>query len=150
MRSLVPLALAFALAAPAAATPPVPVAPAPNLKSVAHLQWRGGTDLELVKIKGRRFVVAGAQNNYNTTDSPGLRVVDVTKPTKPKVAGFLPCNTSQNDIQVRGTTAYLAVDFNQKASGYDSDCWTQLGDMAPKAGVVIVDIAKPTKPRAIG
>src|SRR3712207_262694 len=122
------------------------------MKHVAQLSWRGGTDLEFAKIGGRRYVVAGAQNNYNPTNSYGLRVVDVTNPVKPKVAGFLPCNTSQNDIQVKGRYAFLAIDGNQKADADDrSDCWSQLGrDMAPKLGVVVVDIGVPTKPRAIG
>lgn len=144
------IAAAAALAAQAAIVPSAVSAPG-TLKPVANIKWTGGTDLELVKIKGRRYVVAGAQNNYNPTNSPGLRVVDVTTPSKPKVAGFLPCNTSQNDIQVRGTLAFLAVDFNQKADPDGrSDCWSQLGDVAPQTGVVIVDIANPTKPRAVG
>jgi hypothetical protein len=149
MRRLVPLIAVLALAAPAHADPPGPLKPAPNLKAVAHLQWTGGTDLELVRIKGRRYVVAGAQNNYNPTDSPGLRVVDVTVATKPKVTGFLPCNTSQNDIQVQGHLAFLAVDFNQKPSSFDVDCFTELG-IGPKAGVVVVELADPRHPRAIG
>lgn len=154
MRRLLVATTALALAVPAAgsAAPPAGLAASPNLKPVAHLQWRGGTDLELTRIKGKRYVVAGAQNNYNATNSAGLRIVDVTNPVKPKVTGFLSCNASQNDVQVQGTRAYLAVDFNQK---FDidgrSDCWTQLGpDQAPKTGVVIVDIANPAKPRAIG
>jgi len=152
MRRPLVLAVTAALLVPVSghAAPPGPLAGAPNMKPVASLSWKGGTDLELVRIKGKRYVVAGAQNNYNKTSSPGLRVVNVDNPAKPKVTGFLPCNTSQNDIQVRGTTAYLAVDFNAK---YDMeerrDCWTQL-DTAPKTGVVVVDIANPARPTAVG
>ncbi|HVF03768.1 MAG TPA: hypothetical protein VNA20_02910 [Frankiaceae bacterium] len=151
MRRLLPFVAAVALAAPAGATPP-PFSAEPNLKAVANLKYTGGTDLEIVKIKGRRYVVAGAQNNYNpNVGLAGLRVVDVTNPAKPKVAGFLPCNTSQNDIQVRGTTAFLAVDGNAKGNPDDkSDCYSQLRGMAPKVGVVVVDLANPAKPRAVG
>lgn len=149
MRRLLVLTAVAALAAPAV-TAAAPAAPK-NVRPVANLKWTGGTDLEITKIKGRRYVVAGAQNNYNPTTSAGLRVVDVTNPAKPKVAGFLPCNTSQNDIQVRGTYAYLAIDGNTKGDAEGrSDCFTQLGGMAPKTGVVIVDIANPKKPRAVG
>ena len=138
------------IAASAAIAPPA-LSATPSLKAVANLKWTGGTDLELVKIKGRRYVVAGAQNNYNPTSSAGLRVVDVTNPARPKVAGFLPCNTSQNDIQVRGTLAFLAVDFNQKSDMEGRpDCFSQLGDMAPARGVVVVDIADPKRPRSVG
>ncbi|HEU0132361.1 MAG TPA: hypothetical protein VFQ85_15360 [Mycobacteriales bacterium] len=150
---LVVLGCALALATPATGTavPPARVSASSNMKPVAHLQWRGGTDLELARIKGRRYVVAGAQNNYNPTTSPGLRVVDVTNPAKPKVTGFLPCNTSQNDIQVQGTRAFLAVDFNAKLDvDGRKDCWTQLGGIAPKTGVVVVELADPAHPRAVG
>ncbi len=148
------LLAAVPLAVPATAAPYAPrekVNASSNLKAVAQLPWRGGTDLELTKIGGRRYVVAGAQNNYNPTASPGLRVVDVTNPAKPKVAGFLPCNTSQNDIQVKGRYAFIAVDFNAKSDreGRD-DCFSQAGDVTPAGGVVVVDIGNPRKPRAIG
>ena len=148
MRPLIALTAAVALAVPSG----LPAsAAAPSVKPVSRLSWRGGTDLELVKIKGRRYVVAGAQNNYNPTNGAGLRVVDVTNPAKPKVAGFLPCNSSQNDIQVRGTYAYMAVDFNQKGDRDGrNDCFSQLGDIAPAAGVVVIDIANPARPRAAG
>lgn len=150
MRRLLILAAVTALAAPASApAAPRPSAQASSIASVANLKYRGGTDLELVKIKGRRYVVAGAQNNYNPTTGAGLRVVDVTTPNKPKVVGFLPCNTSQNDIQVRGTYAYLAVDFNQKGDPAGrKDCFEQV-DAAPKPGVVVVDLANPAKPKAV-
>ncbi len=123
-----------------------------NMKTIKHLQWRGGTDLEFTTIKGRRYVVAGAQNNYNPTNSPGLRMVDVTNPKKPFVTGFLPCNTSQNDIQVKGRYAFLAVDFNAKYDADDRpDCFSQVSeDPAPAGGVVVVDIGNPRKPKAVG
>ncbi len=152
MRRLLALAAALPLTVSVAGSAAPPnLAATPNMKHVANLKWRGGTDLELVKIKGRRYVVAGAQNNYNDTGSAGLRVVDVTSPTKPKVAGYLPCNASQNDVQVRGTTAYMAVDFRQGVDpkGRTNDCWSQL-DVGPKEGVVVVDLKDPRKPRAVG
>lgn len=151
MRRLLILATVSALAAPAAMAPAAQAAGG-SIKPVANLKWVGGTDLEFVKIKGRRYAVAGAQNNYNPTTSPGLRVVDVTNPAKPKVTGFLPCNTSQNDIQVRGTYAFMAIDFNQKGDAEGrKDCFTQVHpDQAPKSGIVVVDLANPAKPRAVG
>ena len=157
-RLLVALLLALPTAASAAPSgPAVPAEPdeitaTPNAVQVGRLTYRGGTDLELTNIKGRRYVVAGAQNNYNPTDDPGLRVVDVTNPAKPTVAGYLPCNTSQNDVQVRGTYVYLAIDFNQKAQKLDrQDCYSQLGpDQNVAAGIVVIDIANPRKPRSVG
>ncbi|HVF19083.1 MAG TPA: hypothetical protein VNA14_02440 [Mycobacteriales bacterium] len=158
-RLLVALLLAVPTAAYAAPSPvPAPAAEpdeitaTPNAVQVGRITYRGGTDLELTKIKGRRYVVAGAQNNYNPTDDPGLRIVDVTNPAKPVVAGYLPCNTSQNDVQVKGTYVYLAIDFNQKAQKLErADCYSQLGDDQPIAGgVVVIDISNPKKPRSVG
>ena len=152
MRRPLVLALAAALLVPVTgnAAPPGPLAGAPNMKAVANLAWKGGTDLEHVRIKGKRYVVAGAQNNYNKTTSYGLRLVNVDNPLKPKVAGFLPCNASQNDIQVRGTTAFMAIDFYHRADGEERrDCWSQL-NVNPQPGVVVVDIANPARPTAVG
>jgi len=157
-RLLVALVVAVPTAAVAAPSRgPVPAAEdeitaTPNAVQVGRVVYRGGTDLELTRIKGRRYVVAGAQNNYNPTDDPGVRIVDVTNPAKPVVAGYLPCNTSQNDIQVKGTYVYLAIDFNQRAQKLDrADCFSQLGpDQAVAAGVVVIDVANPRKPRAVG
>jgi hypothetical protein len=150
MRRLLALAAALPLTLPLAVTAAPPLSATPNMKPVAHLQWRGGTDLEFLRIKGRRYVVQGAQNNYNDTGSAGLRVVDVTTPSKPKVTGYLPCNTSQNDIQVQGHLAFVAVDFNQKVDPKGRhDCWEQL-DRGVTEGIVIVELADPRHPKAIG
>ena len=150
MRRLISYGALVALAATMAPAGAAPSAQASTIKPVASIPYRGGTDLELVKIKGRRYVVAGAQNNYNPTKGFGLRVVDVTVPAKPKVVGFLPCNTSQNDIQIRGTYAFMAVDFNQKGDPDGrSDCFSQL-DLPPRPGVVVVDLANPARPRSVG
>lgn len=158
MRLLTAMLLTVPASATAAPSPsPAPREPdeitaTPNAVQVGRVAYRGGTDLELTRIRGRRYVVAGAQNNYNPTDDAGLRLVDVTNPAKPTVAGYLPCNTSQNDVQVRGTYVYLAIDFNQRPQKLErADCFSQLGpDQAVAAGVVVVDIANPRKPRAVG
>ncbi|HEX8002422.1 MAG TPA: hypothetical protein VF519_06970 [Mycobacteriales bacterium] len=151
MRRPLVLAVTAALCLPLTgnAAPPGPLAGAPNLKQVANLSWKGGTDLEITRIKGRRYVVAGAQNNYNKTTSYGLRVVDVENPAKPRVAGFLPCNASQNDVQVKGTLAFLAVDFYHRADGEERrDCWTQ-ARVNPAPGVMVIDISNPARPTAV-
>jgi hypothetical protein len=157
------LLLAAALLAPIAVAAPGSSAPAagpaaadeitasPNLKAVGRLPYRGGTDLELTTINKRRYVVAGAQNNYNPTTDYGVRIVDVTNPARPTVAGFVPCNVSQTDVQVKGGFIYVAVDFGQKGDGGENrtDCWTQM-NVSPQAGMIIIDARNPKKPRAVG
>jgi hypothetical protein len=163
-RRLAAAAAALTLASPVLAhatggTPSVAARPqaaaadpatAVNVKSAARVPYRGGTDLELWRWKGRRYVISGAQNNYNPTTSYGLRVVDVTRPTRPTVAGFMPCNASQNDIQVRGRYAYLALDFEAKGDRDDrsTDCFNQL-DLVGE-GVIVVDLVNPRRPKAVG
>ncbi len=160
MRRTLTLVTAVLFAVPAGGSAATPdAAPAEdqvtataNMSAVARIPFRGGTDLEFATIRGRRYVVSGSQNNYNPTVSPGLRLTDVTDPTHPVKGGFLPCNTSQNDIQVRGHYAFLAVDFNQKSDSLDrADCFSQVSpDLSPAGGVVVVDLADPWRPRAVG
>ncbi len=112
-----------------------------DLTPVAHLQYSGGSDLEFVTIKGRPYAVAPAMGY-------GLRLIDISKPERPKMAGRLSCRTGQLDVQVMGTLVALAVD-----DGYDigesSACYQQV-KAKREAGLFIVDIAKPKKPKAIG
>ena len=123
-----------------------------NVKQVGRLAYRGGTDLEFANIAGRRYVVAGGQTNYTPDEFAGIRIIDVTTPTKPKLTGFLHCNTSQNDIQVRGRYAYVGIDFDTNGGVLDApDCWANLGDdVGPQAGVLVVDLGNPRRPRAVG
>lgn len=110
-----------------------------GLKLVANIPYEGGTDMELVRIKKRDYAFTGDQNG---TDG-GLRVIDVTKPKKPKLVAHLKCVLNQNDIQISHNKKTLIMAADSRA-GPDS-CL-----MVGKLGFMTVDITNPKKPKPIG
>lgn len=160
LRPLLPLAAAAVLIAPlvASAAPAAPVAfpeeagsqgtPAEgsgvDLTPLSNWSYKGGTDLEFATIKKRDYAVAPSEKV--TGGIGALRLFDLTaNPAKPPLVGFLPCNVTQNDVQVRGTIVFMGVDGG--VSG--TDCFSQAG-ATPGLGVVAVDISNPRKPRGVG
>jgi hypothetical protein len=149
---LAPLAAQAELAAPAKASFPKEAGtqgtPAQgsgvDLTPVSNWKYKGGTDLEFATIKGRDYAIAPSETVGGGIGA--LRIFDLTSnPAKPALVGFLPCNVSQNDVQVDGTIVYMGVDYDER----DTDCFTQAG-VEPATGVLSVDISNPRKPRAIG
>ncbi|MCA1822765.1 MAG: hypothetical protein LC640_00535 [Frankia sp.] len=131
----------LASAAPAYSGDPVAEGVGKDLRPVAHITYKSGTDLEFATVKGRDYAVAPSESSAEG----GLRLIDITKPERPKLTGFLPCAVTQNDVQVRGTIVLMGVD-----GGVKSDvCFEQL-DRKPSLGLFVISIANPAKPRAIG
>ena len=161
LRPLVPLAAAAVLLAPlaaqAVATKPAAFpaeagkqgAPASgtgvDLTPVSNWSYKGGTDLEFVTIKKRDYAVAPSETVSGGVGA--LRIFDLTaNPATPKLVGFLPCDVTQNDVQIHGTTVFMGVDGG--TSG-EAGCFARLG-IEPALGVLAVSIADPTKPRPVG
>ena len=113
-----------------------------GLKLIKNIPTASGTDMEFATIKGREYGFVAARTTANQPNG-GLYVIDVTVPEKAKVAGYLPCNMSQMDIQISHDkkTVLMAADG---AGGPDS-CL-----MVGKLGFMTVDISNPRKPKAIG
>lgn len=161
LRSLLLIAAAAVVLAPLAAQAdlaPAPVAfpeeagtqgtPAEgtgvDLTPVSNWKYKGGTDLEFATISGRDYAIAPSERVSGGIGA--LRIFDLTaNPAKPPLVGFLPCNVTQNDVQVRGTVVFMGVDGGVS----DTDCFTQAG-VSPGLGVVAVDISNPRRPRGIG
>ena len=72
-----------------------------GMRHVANLPYKtmidgaapNGSDIEFARIGGREYAVAGTLHN-------GLQIVDVTTPTKPRIAGHYACPIYQGDVQV--------------------------------------------------
>lgn len=159
LRSLLPLATAALVAVPLVsfAAPQKASFPAEagkrgtpaagtgvDLKPTSNWSYAGGTDLEFVTIKGRDYALAPSETVSGGVGS--LRIFDLTaNPAAPPLVGYLPCNVTQNDVQVRGTTVFMGVDGGVKQAG----CFEQVG-VKPALGVIAVSIADPRKPRAVG
>jgi hypothetical protein len=114
-----------------------------NVEPVAAVAYKGGTDLEFATIKGRDYALAASQRSGGGVG--GLHVIDITNPARPREVSFFPCNVTQNDVQVRGTTVLLGVDGGAR----DDVCFQQAG-ADPALGLMVVDIANPAKPRGVG
>ncbi len=132
-------------AAPGYRLDPVAKGVGKDLTPVAHIQYPGGSDLEFATIKGHQYAVAPSLSG----SEGGLRLINIDKPERPKVTGFLRCNVSQNDVQVRGTLVLMGIDGGDAAGDAEDPCFTQL-KVEPAKGLMVIDIANPAKPKAIG
>src|SRR4051794_27765986 len=67
---------------PAAAGVPGPVAQGTgtDLRPVANLKYKGGTDLEFVTIKGRDYAVVPSEKSKSSGAIGMLRIIDITTP----------------------------------------------------------------------
>ncbi|HVE98134.1 MAG TPA: hypothetical protein VNA12_03045 [Mycobacteriales bacterium] len=115
-----------------------------DLVPVAHIAYKGGTDLEFTTIKGRDYAIAPSENAHGGTGA--LHIIDITNPERIREVGTLPCNVTQNDVQVRGTLVLMGVDGGAK----DDVCYQQARVEKPSKGMFVIDIKNPRKPRAIG
>ena len=153
LRPVLAAACALALGAPVAslAAPggtayrgdPIATGVGKDVRPVAHIAYKGGTDMEFTTIKGRDYALAASEKVGGGTG--GLHIIDITVPDRPRRVAFFSCNVTQNDVQVRGTTVLLGVD----GSAGDDVCFQQAG-AAPALGLMVIDIANPAKPRGVG
>lgn len=109
-----------------------------GLELIANVSYPGGSDMEFLSRKGRDYAITGSYGNTGA-----MRVIDITKPPKPKVVATLPCNLTQNDVQIShdGKTVMLASD----PAGGPQSC---LG--IGKRGFMTVDISNIKRPKPIG
>ncbi len=114
-----------------------------DLTPVSNWSYTGGTDLEFATIKGRDYAVAPSENAHGGIGA--LRLFDLTaNPAKPPLVGFLPCNVTQNDVQIRGTIVFMGVDGGVKSA----PCFP--AGVTPALGVIAVDIADVRHPKPVG
>jgi LVIVD repeat len=131
--------LVAGIASSATARPPVK-GEGENMKPIVNIPWTGGTDMEIVTIKGRDY--AFASSTAPSADGGGLHVIDVTVPEKSKEVGYVPCSINQGDVQISWNQRYVYV--GGSVSG-DASCGIPGGN-----GFVIYDIKNPAKPKAVG
>ena len=113
-----------------------------GLKPIARVAYEGGTDMELARIKGRDYAFAGDSPSYGS-DGGELRVIDVTRPARPRVVASLKCAVHQADIQISHDkkTLIAAADSN----GGPESC-----GLFGQQGFLTIDISNPTKPKVVG
>ena len=123
-----------------------------KMSFVANLQYnnsgeaQNGSDIEFVKVDGRKYALAGTLRG-------GMQIVDITRPRNPKRVAVYDCAITQGDIQVwrnngRVLASYTA-DSTLGAVGAASKCARDLDLDADDAGTIIVDISTPKKPQSV-
>jgi hypothetical protein len=114
-----------------------------NLKIVANIPYKGGTDMEFATIKGHDYAFTGSAPGVGPATKGAFRVINVDNPARPRVAATLNCSLYQADVQISHDkkTAILAAD----TAGGPGSCLA-LG----KKGFMTIDISNPRKPKAIG
>lgn len=132
-----------ATAGPAYSGDPLAQGVGRNLKPVARVAYKGGTDIEFTTIRGRDYAIAPSEKS---AAGDGLRIIDITNPERPRVTGFLECRVSQNDVQVRGDLVIMGIDYDETPS----QCYDQLRIQTPQTGLMVISIANPARPTAIG
>jgi len=110
-----------------------------GLELVATVPYMYGTHLVEATIKGREYMFAATQN----TAGADLRVIDITRPAKPKLVAQIRCGHFQGHLQVSADrkTLILGVD-GERAGG---ECLPM-----PAEGFVTIDISDPTDPQPVG
>ena len=106
-----------------------------------------GSDIEFARITGRDYAFAGTLRN-------GLQIIDITTPTRPRLASVYDCRISQGDVQVfrqgKRVLATYTADGTFGAAGAASRCATDLGLVAGSSGTVLVDVTNPSRPKTVG
>jgi hypothetical protein len=124
----------------------VPVSPPPaeadvvgigkGLKPVAGVRFEEGTHLELARIKRRDYAFV-AQYEPGT-----LRIIDVTRPERPRLISKLNCGGYQGNVQLSPDKKTLVLGLDEPSS---TPCMP-----AGAMGFVTIDISNLRKPRAVG
>lgn len=109
-----------------------------GLELVANIEYPGGSDMEFLTRKGRDYAITGA---YGETGA--MRVIDVTKPERPKLVATLNCNLAQNDVQISADQKTVLLSSDGVGS---ADACLGVG----KRGFMTVDITNIKAPKPIG
>jgi hypothetical protein len=113
---------------------------ATSLRVVAQVPYTGGSHLEHATIRGRDYLFAATQSRGAPAD---LRVIDVTRPTRPVVVAQLQCGAFQGHLQVSADTRTLVVGVDGPTE--DPYCVRTRGE-----GFATIDISDPRRPRPVG
>lgn len=138
LRTILIVALAAALAAPAAAVDPSANGAGAAVEVLSRTQYTGGTEIAW----DGDFVYTGELNGHTGRDQVankgGIHIFDVSQPA-PTELGFLACAGSDNDVAVI-RPGLIAV------AHHKSTC----NPRTAGNGIFLVDVSDPTAPRVLG
>jgi hypothetical protein len=116
---------------------------AEGLKLVATVPYENGTHLVTATIKRHDYVFAANANAGPNGLPAELRVIDVTKPERPKVVALIHCGSYQGHLQ-------LSSDQKTLILGVDRDAGVGACIPEGKQGFITIDVTNPSKPKPIG
>ena len=143
IRKLAVLCLTFCVVAAiggSGAAARVEEAVAVGLESVALIPFENGSHAETATLGGRDYAFVATGNRDVVSE---LRVIDITKPARPKVVALLNCGTYQGHIQISHDKKTLIL-------GVDSPAVAGACMPPGEMGFITIDISDPTTPRPIG
>lgn len=111
-----------------------------GLELVSEVSYLSGTHIEHATIAGRDYVFAATQSVAGPAQ---LRVIDVTRPSRPKVVATLPCGRFQGNLQVSADRRTLVLGVDGPAQ--DGRCVRTASE-----GFATIDISRPERPRPVG
>lgn len=111
-----------------------------GLELVATVPYEDGTHLVEATIKGREYLFAASQVASGVAK---LRVIDITKPPKPKLVAEIDCGHFQGNLQVSADNKTLILGMDGSSPG-------GLCSPQPNEGFATIDISNPARPRPIG
>jgi len=149
-RGVIAILTAGTLASVAVLPLPTPVNAAGSgqgIKLVAEIPFRDGTHQVFTTIRGRDYAFVSELNPLQNQ----LRVIDVTKPTNPKVAATSPCTGYQGNLQVSHDKKTLVVGIDDNLGG-GGDGLQPACPVRGETGIgfLTIDISDPTHPKPIG
>ncbi|MBC6462481.1 LVIVD repeat-containing protein [Actinomadura sp. HBU206391] len=146
----------FALASPPAAAAEIPpvdaVAKSDNIRHLANIPKQAPFDSEANLNSDLAF-----QGKYAFSGNyAGVTILDISKPSRPKIVSQVVCPGSQNDVSVNGDLMYLSTDSARSDDSCNSTSATPptpggSGDENPAnwQGIKVFDISDVRNPRYV-
>jgi hypothetical protein len=104
---------------------------------IATIPYGSGTHLAVAQIGGRDYAFAASMGPEGV-----VRVIDVTRPTKPKVVAEIPCHANQGHLQISHDNKTLVIGED---AAHDPDACAAGG-----MGFYTIDISNPRRPKVLG
>ena len=118
-----------------------------GLKLIANVKYPGGTDMEFATIRGREYAFVGSAETIGNAGAGegAFRVIDITKPARPKLAAKLKCSFYQGDIQLSHNKKVALMAHDDFNVGGKNSCLA-----ITSGGFMTIDIRNPRKPKPLG
>jgi hypothetical protein len=127
----------FLLGASAQAGSPARGGVGEGVSPVATIPYDSGTHLAVARIQGRDYAFASSMGPEGV-----VRVIDVSRPAKPRVVAKIPCHANQAHLQISHDKKTLIIGED---AAHEPDACASEG-----MGFYTIDISNPRRPKVLG